>query len=214
MFASLSPKAQPDAHEARWDTSQITLEIVVADLEALVCNQANHAFAAVLQQFPSLPLAVRVENQSITSAVSLTARPPTAPPGSYMHVSQNCASLLGADAEDDDMYPPSREQCQLCNHVEAQDDAATFVVFGGNSAGCASGNLQHAVADAFPEQFRGIELNIQSGLGEDWDGCSWPHDASGKITCSDGHNGVWLISCVTFPRDACSEQHHTRNGIP
>ena len=198
-----------DAHEARWDTSQLTLEIVVADLEALVCDQANHAFAAVLQQFSSVPIAVRVENQSITSAVSLTARPPTAPPGSYM--SQSCASLLGqgANAEDDDLHPPSPS-----NHVEMQDDAPTFVVFGGNSAGCASGNLQRAVADAFPEQFRDIELNIRSGLGEDWDGCSWPHDASGKLTCSDGHNGVWLISCVTFPRDACSEQHHTRNGIP
>lgn len=88
----------------------------------------------------------------------------------------------------------------------------TFLVYGGNSAGCPAGNAQRAVFAAFPEKFVEIETCIrhERELAGTWDGDCWPLDTNGAVRLSGGEGGVRLAACTVFPRDARRELEDTR----
>ena len=99
------------------------------------------------------------------------------------------------------------------SEVKLDDSRAsteTFLVFGGNSAGCPAGNAQKAVCEAFPCQFHEIEERIRAGLGDEWDDDCWPLDPEPTVYLSTRGDGPRLVSCTVFPRDARHEYETAR----
>lgn len=201
------------------------LEIIIADLDPNFCAHASEAFGSVLSRFPHLSnLAVLVETIDILGACQLQAPTPVGHGGPHMCMQQGPSLLWGAEAEqEEDCWkgnpssstgPKSAHGIDLCpSPLMTNDDAATCMVFGGNSAGAASGRLQHVVSEAFPEEFKDIASQIRFELGDEWDGRSWPQDRQGSIHAAGGDRGFWLLSVVTFPRDAQLEMEHTQYGF-
>ena len=106
--------------------------------------------------------------------------------------------------------PPEHEQPE-CPPKRGPAPETTVLVFGGNSAGVASGRLQRAVCEQFPDGFQAIHQQLKDL--PDWDPNCWPQDHQGELYVAQTRAGPWLVSCVVFPRDACHEFEHTETSF-
>eukprot|EP00439_Symbiodinium_sp_Y106_P063581 s2335_g9.t2 len=81
--------------------------------------------------------------------------------------------------------------------VETDLDVPTFIMYGANTAGIASGNLQKAINEAFPEQFADIERQMSQAP---------PHDGfgNGEAGLRQTHqlNVGRLLAVSLFPRSS------------
>ncbi|CAE7236104.1 unnamed protein product [Symbiodinium natans] len=87
--------------------------------------------------------------------------------------------------------PPSA----LARHVDSDAfrDVPTFIMYGANTAGLASGNLQKAISEAFPEQFADIAQQMCQAP---------PHDGfgHGEVFVSHESRNIRLLAVSLFPR--------------
>ncbi|CAE7183966.1 unnamed protein product, partial [Symbiodinium necroappetens] len=79
--------------------------------------------------------------------------------------------------------------------VETDLDVPTFIMYGANTAGIASGNLQKAISEAFPEQFADIQRQMSQAP---------PHDGfgNGEVFVSHESSNVRLLAVSLFPRSS------------
>eukprot|EP00439_Symbiodinium_sp_Y106_P061731 s2335_g9.t1 len=79
--------------------------------------------------------------------------------------------------------------------VETDLDVPTFIMYGANTAGIASGNLQKAINEAFPEQFADIERQMSQAP---------PHDGfgNGEVFVSHESSNIRLLAVSLFPRSS------------
>ena len=188
-----------------------SLHLDLVDLDPYFCDSANQAFQSVLHTFQQrltfqLTIAAKVGCllSSLHSSTHETSQP-TATCLECQSTSQPCLECRKFASYNGETKHKTSSTNTSSTDTSSTDTSSTdtVLVFGGNSAGIASGNAQKAIAKHLPIQFKEIADTIQHQCQTE---CK-------TVASKDHHNmstAFCLISCIVFPRNACNEQDNCR----